>query len=319
MNWQLYQLRFRVLSPLHIGYQKVGNIQRTRHYVMARQMWGALTAKLTRGALYGEWTLPAGVSPGDYEKMGELVSQQIAFSYLYPESESSKPLFPYQSQNGLAYGFNEGKEVLPADVFAWRYLNSYASTALDYNANAAEEGSLHETEFIAPKTRPDGSPCKGDVYLTGYVFVRTECVLSYWPMAIRELQIGGERKSGWGRVRLIGQPREVTKPDEKLFGLIEYDLSTGQPTVVVKTEMPLLSHASLPPVSGQAAITFNGSIEPLTYRAWDQHKGAGQDIQTKGVYYTPGTVLKSQQSIQQEPNTQHMRFMINQYGLWDRP
>jgi hypothetical protein len=312
MTWQLYQLRFRVLSPLHVGCQKIGNIQRTRHYVMAWQMWGALTAKLTRSALYGEWTPPADVAHGDYESMGELVSQQIAFSYLYPESESGQPLFPYQSPTGLAYGFYNGKEVLSADVFAWRYLNSYASTALDYNANAAEEGTLHETEFIAPQTRSDGSPGTYDVYLTGYVFVRADCTLSYWRTALEELQVGGERKSGWGRVRLAGEIEDIGRTKKKLFGLIEYDLSAGPPTVEVKPRTPLLAHVSLLNGFCQATITFKGDIEPLTSRAWDKYKGAGQDIQAKGVYYTPGTIFEGEQ----EPNHQRLKFKIDQYGLW---
>ncbi len=38
------------------------------------------------------------------------------------------------------------------DKFAWTFLGSYASTALE-NGRSAEAGSLHETEYIAPYTR----------------------------------------------------------------------------------------------------------------------------------------------------------------------
>lgn len=142
MKWQMYQLRFRLLSPLHVGRSKVGNIQLARPYVMARQMWGALTVKLTRMAQCGEWKPPNDVILGDYVyvRMGEQVGQQITFSYFYPEDENAKPLFPRFTDKGLMYGADGHN--LTADIFAWRYLNSYASTALNYEFNSAEEGTV---------------------------------------------------------------------------------------------------------------------------------------------------------------------------------
>ena len=133
MSWQLYQLRFRVLSPIHVGRQKIGNIQLARPYVMARHLWAAVTARLTRDAQY------AGASGAakEYELKGDAVKEQLAFTYLYPEDHNERPLFPRLTEQGLKYGSQSAE--IDADVFTWRYFNSYSSTALDYSANAAED------------------------------------------------------------------------------------------------------------------------------------------------------------------------------------
>lgn len=46
--WQWYQLILRLLTPTHISWNKIGNVQRTRPYITGRALWGALTARLTR-------------------------------------------------------------------------------------------------------------------------------------------------------------------------------------------------------------------------------------------------------------------------------
>ncbi len=293
MKWQLYQLRFRLLSPLHVGRGKVGNIQFTRPYVMARQMWGALTVKLTRMAQCGEWKPPNDVILGDYVyvRMGEQVGQQITFSYFYPEDENAKPLFPRFTDKGLMYGA-DGHD-LTADIFAWRYLNSYASTALNYELNSAEEGTLHETEFLAPHTRRDGKIGSHEVFLTGYIFVRSDCSLP-WEAALREIQIGGERKSGWGRMRLCGEPTE-TQP--KLFDLLECDLEKSRPEVHISAGKPLLAHTQVhePNDPNKTSLQVTGDIEPLVSRAWAKDKGAGQQIELVAVCFSPGSVLNQPQ------------------------
>ena len=48
MAWQKYDLAFQLLAPLHIGYRKVGNLMQSRGYVPGKNLWAALTARLTR-------------------------------------------------------------------------------------------------------------------------------------------------------------------------------------------------------------------------------------------------------------------------------
>lgn len=310
MTWELYKLRFRLLSPLHVGRSKIGNIQIARSYVMARQMWGAVTARLTRSALYGEWTPPSNVPVGNYVRMGELVKEQLAFTYIYPEDESGRPLFPCFTERGLMYGANG--YALTEDVFAWRYLSSYASTALDYELNSAEEGTLHEVEYLLPQTRQDKlaessggnlAETSYPVYLTGYVFVTSDCALP-WRRALSRIQIGGELKSGWGRLRLHHPPDQLAG-EPLIFGLLQPDLNKPRPRVKASKDNPLLAHTVIgtvqPPI-----FKASGDIEPLVGREWCQNKGAGQKISKAAVCYAPGSIITDDGAHCFEMTTEHV-------------
>ena len=110
---------------MHMGRTKLGNLQITRPYVHGKSLWGALTARITRDT-------PS--LDNNYQEVGQRVSEELAFSYFYPTISDEVTLWPWDD----------------AERFAWHFLGSYASTALNYNQNSAAEGSLHETEFIAP-------------------------------------------------------------------------------------------------------------------------------------------------------------------------
>ncbi|HEB77761.1 MAG TPA: hypothetical protein ENI90_04450, partial [Methylothermaceae bacterium] len=175
MIWTHHRLTFRLLSPLHVGHRKVGNLMETRRYVPGRVLWAALTARLTRDDHDG--------NRGDeYQRIGGLVRKHFRFGYLWPSLDGQTPYFPWKHPD-----------------FDYLFLGSYASTALDYRRSAALAGQLHETEFIAPRTRTDGP-----VFLLGNLWVKDSLPgdLARWQVALERVQLGGERGYGWGRVRL---------------------------------------------------------------------------------------------------------------------
>ena len=117
MAWQAYHVVLRLHAPLHVGCGKVGNLQRTRPYVAGRNLWGALTAGLTRRTAE---TAPAF---DDYAEMGNRVHDNLAYTYFYPTTcpDGTVPLWPWDTG------------------FAYRFLSTYAGTALDYRATSAAE------------------------------------------------------------------------------------------------------------------------------------------------------------------------------------
>ena len=222
MTWIANRVTFRLLSPMHIGWRKLGNLQQTRPYVTGRSLWGALTARLTREH-----------RSKDYEGMGKKVDEQLAFTYFYPSTSKDTDaveLWPWEDD---------------WDKFAWAFLGSYASTALE-NGRSAEAGSLHETEFIAPYTR-DEEP----VYLVGYIFEREDCQLD-WQSALNKLQLGGERSYGWGRVGLE-KPYDEIK-DNICFGY-ELDCNGDHPKIKVLKDRELLAHTDAENVDGTGTMS----------------------------------------------------------------
>jgi hypothetical protein len=260
--------------------------------------------------------------------MGDLVNKEVAFSYFYPTDRDGWPLYPNLTPQGLRYGAQSlascerseherkadvrrscermraiyaATDCMTPDVFAWRYLGSYASTALNYDANAAEEGTLHEVEFIAPQTRADGAIKSYPVRLAGYVLVTDDCGLP-WQKALREIQIGGERGYGWGRLRL--EPDGLISVDHrpvKIFDKVECRCEdSARPKICVSPKQPLLAHTRV--VGVQAA----GDVEPLVGRAWDNRRGAGQIVSVAEVCYAPGARLEGTQSLWFEWTTAHI-------------
>lgn len=291
MPWTFYRLEFQVLSQLHIGHQRIGNIQRTRHYVPARVFWGALTARLTRDRQACDTVK---IVPGDYVAMGELIKEQIVFTYFFPSVEDKSPAYPVYQDSGLSYG--DGALSLSREEFTWRYLGSYASTALNYDHNAADEGSLHEIEFISPQARDISSP----VFLVGYIIVAEGCALP-WKSALQDLQLGGERSYGWGRLRLSEHQQEW-HGSARLFDQVQCDAETeNRPNVLLEKGKALLAHAS---VSSVSRANVRGEVEPLVSRVWEQMKGAGQRIEFTDVCFVPGA--KVNEALALEMTTRHI-------------
>lgn len=204
LKWKPYLVTLRLLSPMHIGWRKIGNLQQTRPYVSGRNVWGALTSRLVRDQ-----------GDSNYEAVGRAVDEELRFTYFYP-SISPEKIETWPWRNSL-------------DFYSWNYLKSYVSTAL--NDKTAEDSALHETEFISPRSRR-GYP----VYLVGYLFEREDCQLK-WRKALEQLQIGGERGYGWGRTQINGEP----KLSDKCF---DHDIlkNSSSPAIKMTANACILAH-----------------------------------------------------------------------------
>lgn len=245
MAWTHYTLKFRLQSPMHIGYRKVGNLMQTRRYVPGKNLWAALTARLTRDHHDG--------SQGKcYRTIGDLVQQNFRFSYLWPSLDGIEPYFPWEY-----------------DDFDFQLLDSYASTVLDYTANSALEGSLHETEYIAPMTRTEKP-----VYLLGDLWVNANIPKSlvYWKEEMDNLQLGGESAYGWGRVSCYSDwsddshERGITTT-----GHHSWVERNGKIVVTLSENDTIVAHALSPGLDADSSLS--GPVEPLVGREWGNFAG----------------------------------------------
>lgn len=208
MSWSLYQVVFRLQSPLHVGWRKSANLQQTRPYVPGKNVWGALTLRLAQAS-----------GRMDYQTIGEKVSHQLRFSYFYPSVCRDKvDVWPWDKDK---------------TEFDWRYLGSYVSTAL--KSNAADTGKLHETEYISPRTR-DGQP----VYLIGYIMERDGTEIE-WRSVLNYLQFGGERGAGWGKVQLAEEPVKA-----KNFFKYQFNGEGDNPKVINRMQNEFLLAHTVP-------------------------------------------------------------------------
>lgn len=270
MSWQKFRVIYELHSPLHIGYHKVGNVQRTRYYIPARNLWGAVTEALTRRGFSTH-----GVSSGNYQQVGEWVKKHCAFGYWFVY-ENSKLLTPCYCKDGLKYGN------LSVSEFERRYLDSHVTTALDPKTNSAQYGSLHEVEFIAPYSR-NGARTQ----VSGSVFLDDEAktILSEngWRNWLSNLQVGGERRYGFGTIRLV----EMEPEDDPI--------TCTRPRQSVSKNTSFLAHVSV-----TKNVQIRGQIEPLVGRATLQSHAFGSRLTSAIVCWTPGSIPMDDVQVQFE-------------------
>jgi len=275
MAWTLYTAIYELRSPLHIGYHKVGNVQRTRYYIPARNLWGAVTEALTRRG----FSTPD-APQGDYQQIGEWVKTHCAFGYWFIQ-ENGQLLYPHYEEWKLKYGH------LTASDFERRYLDAHVTTALDPSTTSAEEGSLHEVEFIAAYNQ-DGMQTR----VGGWVFLDETALQllgeeSKWSSWLGDLQIGGERRYGFGMLRLV-KMKSATESQINRTGT--------RPRQFVPKGAPLLAHTVV-----ASSIRVRGQIEPLVGRVTSQSHAFGSNLTAGIVCWTPGSVPMDDILVQFEP------------------
>lgn len=288
MCWRQYRIIFKLTSPLHIGYRKIGNLMQTRSYVPGKNLWAALTARITRDNDKGN-------DGKAYEKTGKEINEKFRFTYLWPAISPDNTevknwddlttYFTFEDQNN-----NNMKKIYPMKKennrkpFDYLFLDSYASTSLDYERQGAEEGSLHEVEFISPVTRD-----AKQVYVAGSIWVKELPPdipegIKNWQKSIEKLSIGGEQKYGWGRLELIECEKlenNSLEPDEFLWN----------------SYVPV--HIDV-----EGAEEIHGSLEPLV--GWETKEDNLTKIRDAKIAFTPGSIIQNKAK----------QFKIIENGLW---
>lgn len=280
MAWVVYKVTYELGSPLHIGYHKVGNVQRTRYYIPARNLWGAVTEALTRRGFAIQELKTA--RPDDYQAVGNWVKEHCAFSYWFIEEEG-KLLFPRYENGKLKYGPYTTTE------FERRYLDVHITTALVAATTSAAEGSLHEVEFITPlhPVQPGEKEEVMQTRVTGWVFLDETArkILgeeSKWRAWLGNLQVGGERRYGFGHVQL----GDFVEGNDNLVGNYNLILDGLRPQIKIKAPAPLLAHTLV-----RGDIQAKGHIEPLVGRETAKSAAFGSILTSAAICWTPGTTL----------------------------
>ncbi|HOJ16455.1 MAG TPA: hypothetical protein PLC43_04710 [Caldisericia bacterium] len=268
----------------------------TRLYVPGKLLWGALTAKLT--PLLGI---------NDYQKVGEFLNKAMRFGYLYPYIEG-KFYLPRYTDSGLKFGS------LSQNEFEKKCISSIASTAIEPESLTAEEGILHEVEFISPYTLDDGKP----VFMKGFIWIRefseniiklsrsnnkliiehNETKVDFESQLTDRFQIGGERKYGFGLLKL----QKFNEVSNKVFNGLsgKWYEKDNEVYISINSEEPIWSH-----VLYSNTINMRGNIEPLVGRDWKDDKGAGRKLTYQDLFWSPGSILCENKS-----------FKITEFGLW---
>lgn len=288
MRWTACKIIFRVISPIHIGLEKKSNLQTTRCYVTGRNFWGALTARIAREN--GE---------RKYSEIGKNVDENLAFTYFYISDHEGNWVNPWDEKGQVS------------DEFSWKYLGSYMSTSI--NKRNADEGSLHEVEFISPYTK-DGEK----VFLTGYVFEKmgaNDDFKANWKEALKKLSFGGERSYGWGQVEyvsMISLPTNNLEIQLCINRKIIVHLDKDRPCLECQDGDILTANIRTEDENDKSTFIREGSLVPFAGRLTkdDNNKRIINQIDNSGICWTPGSKIKS--------SNDGLKFKIIEKGLWKK-
>jgi len=203
---------------------------------------------------------------------------------------------------------------MDAATFRYRFLSTYASTALNYTTVSAEEASLHEVECLLPNTRAVTTDDQSDrVYLTGYIFQQDGSDLN-WESALSQLQIGGERGYGWGQVEICKKVA-IQKNEVNLFDVGHTaHLDGDNVNIRLKEGEAILAHTLATdheqredhkvPTVPQGVI--EGRVEPLVGRYTKPDSLFGVNLSQARICYVPGDRVKDSICVQ-----------IGRFGIWE--
>ena len=309
MSWHLYSLTFRLKSPLHVGVHKVMHLFRTRTYVPAKPFWGALTAKLTRN-----------LKSSDYREVGKFLKKVMRFSYLYL-SDGNDVFIPKYTQEGLKFGN------LSQIEFEKRFISSLVSTSIEPYSFTVEEGMLHEVEFISPYEIHKENEEPKPVFLKGLLWI-SEGSEEEMKVQINEndfsitdgkndvkfsdlantLQIGGERKYGFGQLKLEKLIRVNAQDLDHLGFKGKWKEDKDEIRLELKRDEFIWSHAEY-----DSGLKIKGSIEAVVGRDWkekdynkDEQFGAGKKLTLHGLCWVPGSILMEDKTFK----------ITEEFGLW---
>lgn len=290
MTWHAWKLTYRAMSPILIGDQLFGSIQRTRLYIPSWTLWGAITARLTRA-----WFSSA--TANEYDQIGKFVANNILTSYagirIGENDEGALPNFNGKWKMGI----------ISQPEFERAYLSSIGHTAVAPGTMTSEPGALHETEALMPFDH-SGKP----VFWQFSLYIRQpwdssgqdllQKTMADVMTVVENLVVGAERGYGFGHLKIVPR-RDIHNPVKIL--------NQDWPEPNDWRDSILRAHV---PVDDLKGIVVEGKTEWITRRlhqmdldtgAW----GPGQKIETR-EYYCPGCRIKNGE----------WRPTVGPYGLW---
>ena len=298
-EWEKINVVFKLKSPIHIGYlpSKRGSvISPTRYYVPGRNLWGAITKRITEHLFENP-------TANNYKEIGKQVMENFRFSYFYL-CDGKTIYLPRYTEKGMKYG-----NITKAE-FEHRFIGSIISTGIDDETRTAKDKSLHEIEFINSRFKDENGnikpvmiagciwikkggkiEIKRDVNKTYQFRIESDGIFTDNFNIISELILGGESKYGFGHV-LLERNKGIK------FSVAPAPFKWNNPEKVeINSKGFIVTHLKY-----VVDIKFKGDIELFAGRGYydpnelrdieENNTKLGKVISRPVYYLSPGTVLQ---------------------------
>lgn len=276
-----WDITLQLLSPLQIGAGTLGMVERTELFIPGRVIWGALTATLVQRALINP-------SYDDYLRVGKQISpHETHFGTFFPSVDKGVtcwlPIYQQGQRVWRPRADPACNETLTEEEIRNRLVTGLAGNATEPDRMATDDGSLHETDMIAPVIRSGNMffpVCfRGVVSLPASITINNhvqEVNEETLAAVLNQCRLGGGRKRGWGSVKVHSISRRESAARSltyQNYGL-DYVLLTA-PVHPVKAEH----------------IGSTGRTFLAVYREHSGSKGSGRDFSASTLCWETGTLI----------------------------
>ena len=235
MKW--YKIFFKQNQPIHIGTVEWGVINETEVFIPGWTMWGALTNQFLKTNGFNK----IDESKKIFEKITNfypVIEQKIGNS-LELKSPVLQELFPQYKKGDFAFKKslrndkseqnredNEKEEFINKDKFKFEFVDTIVSTAVEPVLRSAKDDSLHEFEYILPKSKIDSKEKSGKnnlnqlywIGLMGFEDDIHEKIKSFLETPPK-IYIGGDSKYGFGELELCNVDEVKNEEELKKWNL----------------------------------------------------------------------------------------------------
>jgi len=228
---------------------------------------------------------------GNYSEVEKYINKDVVITYFYPSLDRTgrNPLIPEYTDEGIKYG-----DTYSESQFEKIFIHSFGQTAIEPSSLTAEDGSLHETEYISPVVEEENQ--SKSVYFVGYLIVKNNSDRGkIWKIkdssppnlrdVMREISVGGEKRYGFGRLRLLSF--SPLGDEGRVFGF----------QITEKKERVCITIPKGKPISAHLAVNddlkIKGDLEPLV--GWELKSDGYKLYQLHNKYnlfWIPGSITE---------------------------
>jgi len=195
MEW--YKLVFKQKQPIHVGSAKWGVVKETEIFISGSTMWGALTNVYLQDK-------QDEINTNDENKLKEIGKYFETTSNFFPSFDGKTALQPTYQKGEFGYLLPDTNEFLSEDKFRFYFVDTLVQTAIEPISRQAKDESLHELDYILPKSKQNLKNFKDNLYWIGIIQIKNNDLENFLDdIKSESIFAGADVRYGYGELKLV--------------------------------------------------------------------------------------------------------------------
>ena len=209
MGW--YKLVFKQKQPIHVGSAKWGVVNETEIFIPGSTMWGALTniylqkinTNNRKKQIKKEKTDTTNRKELE-EQLKKIIEYFEKISNFFPSFDGENILQPTYQKGEFGYLLPDTNEFLSEDKFRFYFVDTLVQTAIEPISRQAKDESLHELDYILPKSKQNLKNFKDNLYWIGIIQIKNNDLENFLDdIKSESIFAGADVRYGYGELKLV--------------------------------------------------------------------------------------------------------------------